>query len=366
MTEEIETEVATEELEEESKGTVEDDVREALEALKTEGEDSTEEPVPAKDDKQADVSEEREEASETPVEKISPPERFNAKGKEWFNSLDPEGQEHVGKTLKDFERHYAKSWQEAAAAKKEAQEIIESTKAEYGALEEAIKPHLKTWGLKGLTPSQAITQLAAFQTMTMTDADNALLALAKSVGREIEIKNPASKPNAQAPQVDFNQAIENHPTVQQLRKELESQQQREIQAAIAPLAEAYDSGLEGLKNSINTQGRYAFPDLHDPEFVRTKVEPLATELAKSQPTPDAARDVLIRAYIASGGRVFLDPAAQNTAQPTRFNGKKHSEIAKRATLSTPSSRASSNMPLSSDIPEKAEDTVKLAMSMLGM
>jgi len=318
---------------------VEDDVKEALKQLEEEQEEEPEEPL----------EEEQKEEINQQDDFILPPERFNAEGKEWFNSLDPEGKRHIAKTIKDLEKHYQRSWREAAELKHE----LETERQSVRNLISAAEPHLKTWGLKGLTAEQAIAQLCAFQTLSLEDPDEALRALAKSTGRQIEIKNAQSEPRQQNYQPD--------PLVHELRNEIESLKRAQYQPILEQVVHTIDHEFNDLKNTITPDGRYMYPDMHDNDFVFSNVEPLARTIAERQPNLPW-REIISRAYAAAGGRVL----SASTNQATRLNGKRHIEIAKRARLSAPSSQASSSMDLPDEVPDKPQDTVRLAMSMLGM
>ena len=290
-----------------------------------------------------------------PEQEIELPQGWTAEGKEWLRTQPKEAIAEHTRIDKEMRSYFTRGAQEVAAKREEYERGL----AENRAMLEAIRPHLTEWGINGLTPAEAISQLGAFQTVCKQDPVRAVMTLAHNLGVDLgKVATGEVRPGTQTQQRDpALEALASE--VQYLRQWREEQEQQRL----GSVASEIDREFSAMQNAVE-EGKYVYPDLHNPQFVQT-LEHLAAQINRT--TPGLGwRDLLERAYLAAGGRRNSSSWSPSNGQAPRLDKQKHLEQAKRASSSVSGSRASPTYVDAEDIPDDIPGTVELAWKQLGL
>ena len=259
---------------------------------------------------------------------IEPPHVYDAKGKEAFRTWPKEVQQNMRRLADQWNGHTKKMADELKGQRQQVEHERNEVLVErqrYSGLETTLLPYAKEWSKRGISTSQGIAELAAFNDLVERDSEQAILALARSRGVEIEIKNPKSKQGvAQQPQLDYQQIYS------QVKQDLTRDQQKAAENyQRTAVANEVDSALSSLQNELNEGGQYIYPDLHDNDFHK-RLHPAIVGLKHANPNLPWT-ELLRRAYRSVDGRVI---PRKSTAKPN-LNGTL--DAARRAASSKPGS-----------------------------
>lgn len=359
MNDEIDDVDVEEELPEESTQTemsVEDEVRKAYEEITSE-EFTSDVPEDVEELPEADSTrEESKEVSSNDTqtkrgrgrpkkeaeESVEPPSDWDAEGKETFKEMPLVAQRQIKRIADEYQKWRRQNASEQSRVVKEyeqkAQELEPSLRV--------VRQFLPRWAAEGMTPEAALSKLAAFNELAIKDPDTALEQLAQATGRQIEIKNRQSSQQQNnsltQPRVDVNAEVERVIN------------QRLQQAQVQTLAQHIDEAHNSLKNEVNAQGKYVYPDFHDPQF-ESDLVPLVERILGSNPNL-SAEDAISRAYKAAGGRVIPQASAMTT-RPIGTN-RNNLAAARRAATSVSGSFGGNSAQIPEAKPgESVEETV---------
>ena len=303
---------------------------------------ATEEPIASETEPEGEV-EETEEAA--PVEEsadIPPPNDWSAEAKQWFKQQPKEAKAETKRIADEFQNWRKKTINEIRSTEK----ALEQERSEISDCVKIVGRWLPRWGLKGVTPEQAITQLCTFNELAIKDTRSAIRELATRAGISVKIEGEGSENSGKIqPTVleDVDNRVNN--AINSRLGAISHQQQA------ATLKAEIDAALDELTNEMGEAGRYVYPDFHNLEFQRNDIEPLAQGIWRANPNL-TAKDMLLRAYKAAGGRVLPKMTA-------RLNGNRKTELAKRAASSISGSFARTSEDDIEFVPgESIEDTVR--------
>lgn len=277
-----------------------------------------------------------------PEETIDPPSDWDAEGKETFREMPLVAQRQIKRIADEYQKWRRQNASEQARVVKEYEQRVQELEPSL----RVVRQFLPRWAAEGMTPEAALSKLAAFNELVIKDPDTALEQLAAATGRQIEIQNrktPAQQNNSltQRP-VDVNAEVE--------RVINQRVQQAQVQALAQHIEETHNS----LKNEVNAQGKYTYPDFHDPQF-ESDLVPLVERIMGSNPNL-SAEDAILRAYKASGGRVIPQPSAMTT-RPMGTN-RNNLAAARRAATSVSGSFGGNSAQIPEAKPgESVEETV---------
>lgn len=352
-----ETETVPEEKEKDSRPpTPEDSVLEAIQIArgdKVEKDGEAVEPTPGITRKRRALADAAEATEAEDSEPISPPQRLSAEGKEWFLKLPKQGQKEYANAITHLEGLATKTLQEARKAEGESKEVVD-----------AIKPYITQWGLRGVTPAQAIRQLAAANQNLVEKREEGIVELcrvmkidpklivAKLEGKKVD--NGASDPRYD----QLTKELEEHKL---WRQRIESQQQEAQQQSIQQSAQGIAKEIDSVRNELNAQGKLKYPKLHDAQYL-AQIEPLIFNLWQTHGGNLSWADATRRTVHAVEG-TSPSPSPQDP-RLSRTN-KDDVQRAKAASVSVRGRGASPLLSLASkDIPRKAEDTVRMVLEQL--
>lgn len=358
-TEEVETETEKPEVKESAEATV----RRAYDELKAKAqaeEDGTAAPA-ATEITKPEVVEDSKVGEDKPIEEattaetqeqsdeVKPPQRWSAQGKEWFLKLPKEAQKEFSKAAKEYEGHTTKLWQELNRGAEKYKEI-----------DEVITEYASKWNIRGVSPGQAIRQLAAANDLLLTDPMRGLDWLLKE--RQVTPEQIIAYRNGDktAPQG----RAELDPQLQGLLTELnelknwkQGLEQNQTQTTVNSIVQEIDN----VRNELDGSGRLKYPKLHESDFLM-RVKPLVSALKETHPQLSWA-EATKRAYAATEG------TAGSPSLPQPRLSRQVNTQAQRAKAVSVANRSRGSAPSGSDIdevqvPKRGEDTVRLAMQLL--
>lgn len=280
---------------------------------------------------------------------IDPPNDWDAEAKEWFKSQPRVVQAQNKRISEQFA-----SWRKQQLTKiKEREAELDEYLPQVKGAAEVVSRWLPIWGVKGVTPEQAITQLCTFNHQIIHEPEKAIELIAAKAKLKVQIEGGKTTPQPQAQTFDLS-TVTNH-----VKNEIKSEsEQQALLRQQAEVAERFDSAFTSLVEETNDQGKYVYPDLHNLDF-QAELEPLAIGIARANPKL-AEREVLLRAYKAAGGRVI-----PKTIPATAKLNASASTSARRANSSSPGSYArSQSVDLEPRPGESVEETVARAYSLL--
>lgn len=280
---------------------------------------------------------------------IPPPNDWSAEGKQFFKKAPKEVQKEWKRVSDEFQK-----WRQPLVNQLNQQQAqLEQAYEEVQGVRQVVSRFLPRWGVQGLTPEQAISQMCSFNELCYQDQSKALHSLAASLGKKITIEGekPGEQPKQQDP-ILLNLAKD----VQDIKQERTRSQQYYTAQQRQAFADELDTALESLMEETVEDGSYKFPDLHSIEFQRTQVEPLVRAILEANPNKDPTAAIR-QGYLAAGGRVIRT----SSAKTTKLNGT--SDAARRASASVPGGGSGSQSVELEYIPnESVEQTVRRAVA----
>lgn len=281
---------------------------------------------------------------------VLPPDSWTAEGKEQFKTLPKAAQKELRRLddqFSNWRKRIANELNSERTAVAQERESITHIKA-------ALRPFAEKWAAKGVSETQGLLQLAAFNDAFERDPDEVIRKLAAARGMQVTGGKKTDNPIAQ------NQSLDHDSVRGLVRQELaQTQQQVTIASQRNAIASGVDSALHELKNEATDEGRYCFPDLHSPEFVN-QLSPLVVAIAKKNPELPW-REVLLRAYRAADGRLV----PKRSAAAGRPQAAQKPNLARRAMTSV---RGSGGVPNGLELEfipnESVEDGIRRAWEAL--
>jgi hypothetical protein len=298
---------------------------------------------------------------------IKPPEAFNAEEKEAFNRYPKKMKLAIQRVMKAKEQYFTERTGQIGGREKEITDV-----------EQAIKPYLADFGIKGVRPAQAIQILGAAHVKLVQDPDAGCATLIKSTGADInkvlkhlgyEVgdNNTIAQNGAQAQQQQAapSQDIFADPRFQQLTntiQEINNERISQREAARQEFTQSLEQEFLTVRDERDQFGKYRFPKLHEDAFIK-QVEPVVLALGQTMPNLSWG-DRLKRAYYAVLEGNGNQPNGYSTT--TLPGTREHIERVKAANVSI---RGKGGPVLTTqltakDIPNSATDTARLAYEML--
>lgn len=324
---------------------IELDIRESIEEIKqTKADNGAESDSPEKQEagpRELEKPDAPQAAPSKGAEKIDPPATWTVEGKEWFNRQPPEIKREFAKRAGDMERQFHKISGEIAEKRKH-----------YGEVDEIIAPVKEQWAMRGLTPASAIRSFVAAQQLLDRDPVAGLMTMARSYGLTFSQLAEAEAGGQRGYQPQQNAENPHLLQLETRLNQLEAEKQAAFEAQRQQTTQRILSELHTVRDETDAYGRYVRPELHDADFQQRMV-PVVRGLAQSSPQANP-RDLVLQAYVALSGNATPRVQPPPKQQPDR-----------RAALSVRSSTATPK-PHNPEVPESAEDTVRLVMKELGM
>lgn len=274
---------------------------------------------------------------------FQPPSDWTAEAKEEFKKLPKIAQKEVVRIAQSFEKHRKQQINEFS----EKERSLTSKEKELDSIRTTVARFLPVWGRQGLTAEAALSEICTFYADLLNDPDAALEDVARKVGRKIQIEGKKVQREADP----LLQETLNR--VQNVEKFVNSAKQTQQSYQNQQLAQSIDNAFVDLRDLENGAGKYMYPDLHDPEFVKREIEPLVLGLARANPNLSWDENIK-RSYIAAGGRVI--PKA--SSMTTRLNGNKVAAQRATASVSGVGSGSSDDGELPFIPGESVEDTIR--------
>lgn len=205
-------------------------------------------------------------AAREAAQALEPPSRWSVEGKEWFKTLSPEAQREHLASVQQIERHATKVFQDA-----------NREKAKHESINSILEHYAGKWHEDGLTIPGALAELAATRENLKTNPVETLSRIMELRGVTPEqiaqhrngggVSRPTQAPQQNLLTVDHIPVLLNQFQQQLRNSQAQEQNYSEFQAVL---------------NETGPDGRYAFPELWNPDYL-SRVRPLVDDLRKTQP-----------------------------------------------------------------------------------
>lgn len=268
-----------------------------------------------------------------------------------FVKLPPTQQKAVKRILDSAASKFTRTQQELRESLTESEDVIK-----------AIKPHMRAWGLKGVTPAQVITQLAHAQNVLTENRAEAIISLANEA--DIDLAELAKQQRGEVSDHGIAN-IDQHPKFRALQEQLNSinnrfqqvDQQQNSQVVESKAAEVRRFAAE--KDALGGQ---KYPRLQDESFFQ-RWKQLVIKLGEITPEAEFS-ERLNTAYRTLAPNDFI-PSTTPTRLPST-NGRDAIARAKAANVSVRGAGGLSeiNQITTAQIPDSAEATARMAYEML--
>lgn len=287
-------------------------------------------------------------ADESPDDLV-PPNRLSAREKEVFNKLPPELKPAFARMVREHEAKFTNT-------QKEATRILEENRSIW----DAVRPYATSLAERNLTIPQAIAGLLASHAK-LTNPETSIqkwLEIGADIGIPEEQLAPFMQGVKAQPQSN-SELVELRKQISTLESRLKQQDDLQMQASIAPIiAEG-----QAVANEMDSQGKYLYPELHDPELVQTRVKPLVSALVEALPTLSYG-EALKRAIHTirgdgSGNFNRLNQTRLPTQQATNTRAQA-AAVSVRGRVAP----AVGGLSMPDKVPDSPRKTVELAMQML--
>lgn len=343
---------------EDNTGSVDDDVKEAINQLKVtkgadvpeeEGAPKAEQPLAKQPDKIPGQEEQFQAAENVIPKELRPPQRLTLEQKELFNKLPKKMKGVFKEAINQMESDYA-----------EKMGFVNTKLRENDAINEVIGRYMNKWGGSyGMTPSQVFASLAAAQDR-LTDPD---IGNRKEAFAELFLKSGLTAQDF----VDILQgAGVNVPQQQNNAQPVLTEQDRmrqnwidtQMSASFDNLKESIADEIRSVRESVGPNGNYLYPKLHDNQYLLQRVKPLVSAIVSA--TPDISYgEAVRRAYITlegdtSIGQPRLPVANSNIGRIVRSS----------PTMMGSGTPRSFSRPKANEIPDGVEDSVRLSLEQL--
>jgi len=284
------------------------------------------------------------------TEDSRPPERFNAKQKEIFNSAPPEIKHALSAMVLDQEREFTKAMQEARKYEAHNKGIVE-----------AVQPYVDDWAERGFTVPQALAALAAANKKLLDPKTR--VAAYRKLGAEMGITS-ADTPEGEAVPAEMPD-IENHPVVKTLLtelSELKSERDRERSEKQNATVSSIVTELATVRDEKDASGRYRYPKLHDDGFL-DQVKPLVSALKGAIPGISYG-EALKRAYASYEGEPQGNSVQPNQARLPVNNSTQNRALQAAVSVRGRAAPSTNGTSLPDVIPDSVRETVKMALGQL--
>lgn len=291
---------------------------------------------------------EKQAKNEQEEEQIAPPERWTAKAKEWFRAQPKEAQREFARATADMEAQTTKIWQN-----------LRRQEAKYKEIDQVIEHYAHDLHSKGITHQQAIAEFFAANRALDQEPVAAL-------ARIMQAKGVTPDQIAEHLKGGGTKAAPVNPEIHQLRstvEELNNWKQEQLQTVQARAVQAIAQEFAAVRDEVDATGRYKYPKLHEPEQTDA-LKPLVRGIRESQPDLPWG-DALRKAYEIRFGTPSATPAARLQA-PQNSTQQNNSRARTVAVAGKSSGSSSSSLNLDDvKVPKRTEDTIRLAMRLLG-
>lgn len=274
---EIETESLSEEPESVKSESVESTVRDVFDRLKeASGDDDETEPRNAESSEDIDPSdagralakskkgkkrqvfvpaEQVGEPTETPgtsqaAQKIDPPTFFDVQNKEFFNRQAPEVQREIVKWFQNVQAKTTQTWQQ-----------LQGERTKYSRLSEVLNKHLPRIDAGNLDSTQVVEQLFEFQHQINEDDVGAILKMMQYRNLSLDDLQDRLVGESSRPAKNGNEPSQRSLTMEDVRKIIE---EREVESRKRQTIESAANEIRSLQRETDNQGKYLYPELHDP------------------------------------------------------------------------------------------------------
>ncbi len=352
-----EAQEVTETLDNVEKDDPEDDVRAAYELLTNGAKEKDEE-------KQADESDAKREAraklfGKKPFSQklkeeseIAIPVGLDEEARQEFPSLPPRQQRSIKKIVENMQAKFTKTQTELRQSLDESEDVIK-----------AIRPHMRKWGVRGMSPAQVITQLANAQEILTENRAEALIQLANEA--DIDLAELAKQQRGEVAEGQIPN-IEQHPKFKALQEKVDSFNNRFQQADQQQNNQVIESKASEVRRFAaerDALGGQKYQRLSDANFFQ-RWKQLVVRLGEITPEAEFSQR-LETAYRTLAPNDFI-PSTSTPRLPAASNGRDAIARAKAANVSVRGAGGMSDLSLieSKQIPESAEDTARLAYEYL--
>lgn len=268
-----------------------------------------------------------------------------------FVKLPPTQQKAVKRILDSAAAKFTRTQQQLKESLEESEDVIK-----------AIKPHMRAWGLRGMSPAQVIMQLAHAQNVLTENREEALIQLANEA--DIDLAELAKKQRGEVSDVAN---IEMHPKFRALQEQVNSfnnkfqqaEQQQNNQVIESKAAEVRRFAAE--KDALGSQ---KYPRLQDADFFQ-RWKQLVVRLGEITPEAEFS-ERLDRAYRTLAPNDFI-PSNNSTRFPAaQGNGKEAIARAKAANVSLRGAGGQSDISSIDTrlIPDSPEATARMAYELI--
>lgn len=334
----------------------EDDIRAAYELLTNGAKEKDEE-------KQADESDAKREAraklfGKKPFSQklkeeseIAIPVGLDEEARQEFPSLPPRQQRSIKKIVENMQAKFTKTQTELRQSLDESEDVIK-----------AIRPHMRKWGVRGMSPAQVITQLANAQEILTENRAEALIQLANEA--DIDLAELAKQQRGEVQEgSQFN--IEQHPKFKALQEKVDSFNNRFQQADQQQNNQVIESKASEVRRFAaerDALGGQKYQRLSDANFFQ-RWKQLVVRLGEITPEAEFSQR-LETAYRTLAPNDFI-PSTSPTRLPAG-NGKEAIARAKAANVSLRGSSGLSDFSQleTKQIPESAEETARMVYQAL--
>jgi hypothetical protein len=344
----------------EDKDNPEDDVRAAYELLTNGAKEEDE----AKQANESDVkrearaklfgkkSEPQKPQQEKHASEVAIPIALDEQERADFAKLPPSQQKAVKRILDSAAAKFTRTQQQLRESLDESEDVIK-----------AIRPHMRKWGVRGMSPAQVITQLANAQEILTENRAEALIQLANE--GDIDLAELAKQQRGEVAEgQQFN--IEQHPKFRALQEKVDSFNNRFQQADQQQNSQAIESKASEVRRFAaerDALGGQKYQRLSDANFFQ-RWKQLVVKLGEITPEAEFT-ERLQTAYRTLAPNDFI--ASNPTSRlPAASNGRDAIARAKAANVSVRGAGGMSDLSSieSKQIPESAEDTARLAYEYL--
>ena len=282
------------------------------------------------------------------------PVGLDEEARQEFPYLPPRQQRSIKKIVENMQAKFTKTQQQLRESLDESEDVIK-----------AIKPHMRKWGVRGMTPAQVITQLATAQDILAENRAEAIIQLANQ--EDIDLAELAKQQRGEVPE-DGQFNIEQHPKFRALQDQLNSINNRFQQADQQQNNQVIESKAAEVRRFAaekDALGGQKYQRLSDPGFFQrwkqlvVKLGEITPEAEFSQRLETAYRTLAPNDFIPSAGAPRF-PAASNN------NGRDAIARAKAASVSVRGAGGISDISsiASKEIPDSAEATARMAYEYL--
>lgn len=283
---------------------------------------------------------------------IAIPAPLDANERADFVKLPPAQQKMVKRILDSQQAKFTRTQQQLRESLEESDDVIK-----------AIRPHMRKWGVRGMSPAQVITQLANAQEILTENRAEALIQLANEA--DIDLAELAKQQRGEVAEGgQFN--IEQHPKFRALQEKVDSFNNRFQQADQQQNNQAIESKASEVRRFAaerDALGGQKYQRLSDPSFFQ-RWKQLVVKLGEITPEAEFSQR-LETAYRTLAPNDFI-PSTGTSRFPAASNGRDAIARAKAANVSVRGAGGISDISsiASKEIPDSTEATARMAYEFL--